>query len=143
MVDNLKPEDRYKTMKAVKGKGTRLEKCLFAMLAGMSLNGWNKNAGNIIGKPDVVFKEEKVAIFIDGCFWHGCPVCKRKLPDTNRQYWKKKITRNIELAKKNNQRLRREGWSVIRIWEHEMKNIDARRLIKNILRKILSEKARQ
>jgi DNA mismatch endonuclease (patch repair protein) len=125
MTDNLKPEDRKKTMQAVKGKGTRLEKHLFAMLAGMRVKGWRKNAVDIEGKPDVAFPDKKLAIFIDGCFWHGCPVCNRKLPETNHEYWVKKIKRNVELAKIHNQKLTNEGWVIIRIWEHEIKDEEA------------------
>jgi len=120
MSDNLSPEDRRKTMRAVKGKGTRLEKRLWAMLAGMGLKGWKKNAGTITGKPDVVFTSQRVAVFIDGCFWHGCPHCQRKLPITNREYWERKIKRNVELAQMHNEQLLQDGWTVVRIWEHEM-----------------------
>lgn len=120
MGDNLSPDDRRKTMQAVKGKGTRLEKRLWAMLAGMRLNGWKKNPETITGKPDVVFPSLQIAVFIDGCFWHGCPHCQRKLPVTNREYWEKKIKRNIGLAQIHNEQLEQEGWTVIRIWEHEM-----------------------
>ncbi|MCC6145992.1 MAG: very short patch repair endonuclease [Anaerolineaceae bacterium] len=120
MSDNLKPEDRRKTMKAVKGQGTKLEKRLWAMVAGMRLKGWQKNASAIAGKPDVVFPAEHVVIFIDGCFWHGCPYCNRKLPETNKEYWKRKIDRNIELARLHNEKLIQSGWTVVRIWEHEM-----------------------
>lgn len=123
MSDNLSPEDRLKTMRAVKGKGTRLEKRLWAMLAGMRLRGWKKNADTITGKPDVVFTDQRVAVFIDGCFWHGCPHCCRKLPKTNRGYWERKIKRNIELAQVYNEQLQREGWTVVRIWEHEMSDL--------------------
>lgn len=120
MSDNLKPEDRQKTMRAVKGKGTKLEMRLWAMLAGMGLRGWRKNVSDIAGKPDVVFSDRRVVMFIDGCFWHGCPICNRKLPQTNREYWERKISRNIELATLHNDQLQREGWTVVRIWEHEM-----------------------
>lgn len=113
-------------MQAVKSKGTRLEKRLFAMLAGMGIHGWKRNVSNIAGKPDVAFLKQKIAIFVDGCFWHGCPYCRRKLPETNRIYWKKKIQHNIELAKFYNRQLSREGWKVIRIWEHEI--VDTARL---------------
>ena len=107
-------------MQAVKGKGTKLERRLWAMLAGMGLTGWKKNARSITGKPDVVFASHRVAVFIDGCFWHGCPHCRRKLPKTNREYWEGKISRNLELAQLHNEELRRDGWTVVRIWEHEM-----------------------
>lgn len=122
MTDNLTPEDRRRTMQAVKGKGTKLERRLWAMLAGMRLKGWKKNAADIPGKPDVVFPDLKVAIFIDGCFWHGCPHCCRKLPKTNQEYWERKIRRNIELAELHSAELVRNGWVVVRIWEHEMVN---------------------
>jgi DNA mismatch endonuclease (patch repair protein) len=139
MTDNLKPEDRRKTMQAVKGKGTTPERRLFAMLAGMGLKGWRKNAGDIIGKPDVVFNDEQVAIFVDGCFWHGCPHCQRKLtPDTNREYWQRKISRNIERARSNNQKLRENRWIVIRIWEHELKTQTDRARIRNEIRQVLN-----
>lgn len=120
MSDNLSPKDRLKTMRAVKGKGTKPEKRLWAMLAGMRLKGWKKNVGSITGKPDVVFPSQRVAVFVDGCFWHGCPHCRRKLPKTNREYWKRKIERNVELAQLHNKKLERDGWTVVRIWEHEM-----------------------
>lgn len=135
MSDNLTPADRRKTMQAVKGKGTRLEKRLFSMLAGMGVKGWKKNVDSIIGKPDVAFMNQRVAVFIDGCFWHGCPHCKRKLPQTNRKYWKRKIERNIALAKSHNRRLRADGWTVVRIWEHELSGTtDMQRIKAKILR---------
>ena len=122
MTDNLRPEDRKKTMLAVKSQGTKLERRLWAMLAGMGIRGWKKNVGTITGKPDVVFASKSVVLFIDGCFWHGCPVCNRKLPKTNTEYWNKKINRNIELASLHNMQLQKEGWIVVRIWEHEMRD---------------------
>ena len=120
MSDNLNPEDRRKTMQAVKGKGTKLEKRLWAMLVGMGLKGWKKNADTITGKPDVVFTSQRVAVFIDGCFWHGCPHCRRKMPKTNYEYWQRKIKRNVELAQLHDEQLQRDGWTIVRIWEHEM-----------------------
>lgn len=107
-------------MQAVKSKGTRLEKRLSATLAGMGISGWKKNVKNIIGKPDIAFLNQKIAIFVDGCFWHGCSHCRRKLPETNRMYWERKIKRNVELAKLYNKQLRQDGWTVIRIWEHDL-----------------------
>lgn len=138
MSDNLAPRDRRKAMRAVKSKGTKPERQLFAMLAGMGLKGWRKHADNLPGKPDVVFEKEKVAIFVDGCFWHGCPQCKRPLkPQTNRDYWEQKINRNIERARKYNRQLAEQGWTVIRIWEHEIRNLDGRQKIKSKLRQNL------
>jgi len=134
MTDNLTPEDRRKTMRSVKGKGTSLERCLFAMLAGMGLSGWKKNVSDITGKPDVVFPQERVLIFVDGCFWHGCPHCNRKLPVTNREYWECKVKRNVERDKRNTQALVDGGWRVIRIWEHEMQDTTIRSRIRSSVR---------
>lgn len=134
MADNLKPEDRRKAMRAVKGKGTKLEKQLFSTLAAMHLHGWRQNAADIPGKPDVVFDKERLVIFIDGCFWHGCLHCNRKLPSTNRAYWKKKIKRNAMLAGIYRRKLRNEGWTVIRIWEHNMRDPNAKDKIRTLIR---------
>jgi DNA mismatch endonuclease (patch repair protein) len=139
MVDNLKPEDRRKTMQAVKGKGTKLERSLFSMIAGMGLKGWKKNVSSVVGKPDVIFADQKIAIFVDGCFWHGCIVCQRKLPETNREYWVRKINRNVQLAKTHNQQLFNDGWSVIRIWEHEMTSKTGKEEIKMRIRQAIKK----
>jgi DNA mismatch endonuclease, patch repair protein len=138
MGDNLKPEDRRRTMQAVKGKGTRLERRLFSMLAGMGVRGWKKNVASVVGKPDVVFGKQRVAIFVDGCFWHGCPVCRRKLPQTNHEYWVRKINRNVAKAEAINDQLRGDGWTVVRIWEHEVrKAADLERVRGRILQAVL------
>lgn len=134
MPDNLTPEDRRRTMRAVKGKGTGLERRLFSMLAGMGVKGWRKNAIDVLGKPDVVFNGG-VAVFVDGCFWHGCPLCGRPMPESNREYWRRKIGRNVRLSAINKSGLERQGWKVIRIWEHEMENpIERRQVGRRILK---------
>ncbi|MBL1131474.1 MAG: very short patch repair endonuclease [Chloroflexi bacterium] len=141
MSDNLKPSDRQKTMRAVKSKDTKPEKCLFAMLASMGIRGWRKHADDVVGKPDVAFDDCKLAIFVDGCFWHGCPVCQRLLkPQTNQVYWELKIQRNKERALKYNQQLQQQGWEVIRIWEHEIQDISCREKYKKRLRLLLEKK---
>ena len=121
MADNLSAADRLKTMRAVKSSNTRLERKLYAMLAGMGLHGWRRHAADVSGKPDVVFPERKLAVFVDGCFWHGCPICERKLPETNPEYWRQKIRRNAERDAQNVAALTADGWRVVRIWEHELK----------------------
>lgn len=138
-MDNLSPEDRRKTMRAVKAKGTKPERRLCSMLAGMGLKGWQKHAADIPGKPDVVFIAAKVAIFVDGCFWHGCPVCQRKLPETNRAYWKRKITRNRQLAKQHQRKLRSEGWIILRIWEHEINDSRLRDSLRRKIRRAIKK----
>ncbi|MFN7019421.1 MAG: very short patch repair endonuclease [Fimbriimonadales bacterium] len=120
MADNLSPADRRRTMQSVKGKATRIERRLWAMLAGMHIRGWRKNATDLPGAPDVVFDNLRIAIFVDGCFWHGCPICQRPLPKTRQEYWQGKIERNIQRAQRYNQQLQQAGWRVLRFWEHEI-----------------------
>lgn len=67
---------------------------------------------------DLVFRRTKVAVFVDGCFWHGCPI-HGTLPKVNSDYWIPKLARNVERDRETDARLRREGWLVVRIWEHE------------------------
>jgi DNA mismatch endonuclease (patch repair protein) len=121
-------------MQAVKSQGTRLEKKFFAILAGMGISGWRKNPRGITGNPDAIFPDRKIVIFIDGCFWHGCPHCQRKLPKTNAEYWENKINRNMQLAQVYNEQLERDGWVVVRVWEHEFSNLgNFRRHLRQVL----------
>lgn len=120
MTDTLSSSDRKKTMRAVKASGTSLERIIWSMLAGMGINGWKKNDKSLPGKPDIVFYEEKIVIFIDGCFWHACPICDKPLPQSNSKYWKAKIEKNRIRDIENTKKLKQLGWTVIRIWEHEI-----------------------
>ncbi len=121
MTDNLSESDRKKTMRAVKSTLTGPERRLRSMLAGMGISGFRMNYAGAPGKPDVAFPTRKVAVFVDGCFWHGCPVCDRPLPETNREYWTRKIARNIARDWRYDEMLAQEGWLVLRIWGHELK----------------------
>jgi DNA mismatch endonuclease (patch repair protein) len=69
-------------------------------------------------RPDVVFTRAKVAVFVDGCFWHSCPQ-HGTTPRSNRDYWEPKLARNAYRDRANSEALRRSGWRVVRIWEHE------------------------
>lgn len=122
MTDNLSDADRKKTMRAVKASRTGPERKLAALFAAFRIRGWKRNSRSVLGAPDFAFPEERIAVFVDGCFWHGCPHCNRKLPVNNRKYWRRKIERNSRLARSYNRRLRTSGWQVIRIWEHEMRD---------------------
>jgi DNA mismatch endonuclease (patch repair protein) len=72
----------------------------------------------LLGKPDIVFSRQKVVVFVDGCFWHGCREHWR-LPKSNSVYWSRKIDRNRMRDLKTSRELRKQGWRVIRVWEHE------------------------
>lgn len=77
-----------------------------------------KLAGGVRVRPDIVFTARKVAVFVDGCFWHVCPKHGRQ-PTTNEWYWAPKLRRNMERDCKVNTALREAGWCVVRVWEHE------------------------
>ena len=122
MADNLTPEQRRKTMQAVKGKNTSLEKTLSSAF---HRRGWRyrRNYAPLPGKPDFVFTKARVVVFVDGDFWHGWryPRWKHKLSD----YWRAKIERNRARDRRNFRRLRRMGWTVLRLWGHDVeKNLD-------------------
>jgi len=110
-----------KMMRAIKctgNKTTELNFCLALIEA--KISGWQLHA-KLKGKPDILFPEYKIVIFLDGCFWHGCPECGH-IPKTNSLYWQTKLNRNIERDKANTESLIKDGYSVIRFWEHEILN---------------------
>ena len=111
---------RSLTMAAVKSKDTSCEIILRKALWAAGVRGWQLHRKEITGNPDLVFKGKKIAIFIDGCFWHGCETCCR-MPKTRKEYWENKIKKNIIRDKEVNQQLKREGWKILRFWEHEIK----------------------
>jgi DNA mismatch endonuclease (patch repair protein) len=83
------------------------------------ITGWRRHFP-IQGRPDFVFRRERLAIFVDGCFWHGCPKCYKR-PRTNPRFWREKYKYNAARDRLNTLALRKSGWVVVRIWEHELK----------------------
>jgi len=92
---------------------------LRSALARAGIRGWTLNAADLVGKPDFVFPIRRLVVFVDGCFWHGCPKCQR-IPSSNVPYWDRKIERNRIRDRAVNTSLRRSGWRVLRIWEHQL-----------------------
>ncbi len=82
------------------------------------LKGWKMHVKWLPGCPDFVFEKEKIAIFVDGCFWHGCPLCYKK-PKTSIKYWEQKLVANKNRDDKVSKLLETNGWLVLRFWEHE------------------------
>lgn len=118
--DHVSPETRSAIMRAVKSKGMRsTEKRLRAVMAASGLRGWRMHADELPGKPDFIFLEQRLAIFVDGCFWHGCPKCYRR-PHSHQDYWDTKVRNNMTRDRRNRRLLRRLGWRVLQIWEHEI-----------------------
>jgi DNA mismatch endonuclease (patch repair protein) len=84
-------------------------------------------------RPDFVFRARRVAVFVDGCFWHGCPRHYRR-PGSRRAFWDAKIARNQERDREVTRALRRAGWTVLRVWEHELAKKNERRLLSRLHR---------
>ena len=103
----------------VRSKGTRPEMLLRKSLWQNGLRGYRKHPP-LPGKPDLVFPRYKLAVFVDGCFWHGCPV-HFKMPVNNADYWANKIDRNRQHDDAVRETLERMGYHVLRLWEHEVK----------------------
>jgi DNA mismatch endonuclease Vsr len=119
-MDNLTAEQRRKNMQRIRSTGTKAERSVMNELQKKGLV-FTSHDKSIIGKPDIIFPEKKIAIFIDSDFWHGNP--KRFVrPKTHVEYWDKKIAGNIKRDRKVNRELRNQGWRVIRIWEYDVKN---------------------
>ncbi|GEM90068.1 very short patch repair endonuclease [Oceanithermus desulfurans] len=119
MPDNLTPEQRSYCMSRNKGKDTKLEMRVRSELHKRGYR-FRKHVKELPGKPDVVFTKAKVAVFIDGDFWHGYrfPAWEHKVSD----FWKQKINKNRERDRRNHRKLRRMGWKVLRIWEHDVRH---------------------
>ena len=115
-MDTFSAKKRSWIMAQVKSSGNRsTEKNFIAVLRESKLLGWRRHYP-IFGKPDFVFPRAKVAVFVDGCFWHGHPR-KCRVPQSNREYWLEKIDRNIARDRLVTRTLKDKGWKVIRIWE--------------------------
>lgn len=115
-MDKLTPEQRKKCMQSNKSTGTKPELALAKAMWALGLR-YRKNSGSIFGKPDFSFKKYKVAVFVDGEFWHGKDWEQRKVEIRgNREFWIAKIERNIRRDIEVTDRLKAEGWEVFRFW---------------------------
>lgn len=123
---------RARIMSSIRSAGNQsTELRLIQIMREYQIRGWRRGAA-LIGKPDFVFPKKHVAVFVDGCFWHGCPKCCTSKPRSNVEYWDKKIRSNRERDRRVARNLRRQGWHVLRIWEHRLAKSDivARALIR-------------
>ena len=122
---------RSELMSRIRSRGNKdTELALIKLFRRHKITGWRRNQ-KVFGKPDFIFRQVRLAVFVDGCFWHGCPRHGTQ-PKGNRAFWKKKFARNIARDRLVNRALRRAGWRVLRIWEHEL----ARKRERQLLRKI-------
>jgi len=118
MVDHMTPEQRSRAMSRVKLRDGPLEREIQQRLRRRGLR-FRKHVKSLPGSPDIVFAKQKVAVFIDGDFWHGwrLPVWEHKLSP----FWRKKLNTNRKRDQRNFRRLRTLGWCVVRIWQHQIK----------------------
>lgn len=123
MGDVFSPEKRSAVMRAIRSNGNRdTEVKLAAIFRTGKIRGWRRNYPQL-GKPDFCFPKLKVAVFVDGCFWHGCPQHGRR-PTSNVNYWHAKLDRNKVRDLAVVRLLKKKGWLAIRIWEHELSGRD-------------------
>lgn len=118
-----------KVMRANKRRDTKPELLVRRMLRELGHPGYRLDWKKAPGHPDIAYPGRKIAIFVNGCFWHRCPTCAFAPPKKNRAYWEAKFERNVERDRRVQAELEDLGWKVIVIWEHELKkrSLDATR----------------
>lgn len=119
MADIISKAKRSEVMSRIHGDGNKdTELALAKAMRVYGITGWRRNQC-VFGKPDFVFRKPRVAVFVDGCFWHGCPK-HFKLPASNRDFWARKHAANKRRDFLVSRTLRAQGWRVLRIWEHDL-----------------------
>jgi|SRR5690348_2895793 len=119
MVDNLTPEQRARVMSRIRSTGTGPEITLRKQLWKRGLRGYRLNVRGLPGRPDIAWRRARLAVFVDGAFWHGHPSAFRE--GKSGDYWDKKIRRNMERDRAADQALNELGWRVLRFWDFEVK----------------------
>lgn len=123
MADTFSSEERSNIMRKVKSaKNKSTEIKLIRHFKSRNITGWRRNY-KLFGKPDFVFPKKRLAVFADGCFWHGHN-CRNLTPAQNSDYWQKKINRNKTRDKQVTLALQNKNWHVVRLWECELKDPD-------------------
>tara|TARA_Y100000294_G_C8423334_1_gene283745 strand:- start:122 stop:598 length:477 start_codon:yes stop_codon:yes gene_type:complete len=119
--DNVS-EIRSRVMSSIRGKHNRsTELCLKMALVRSGVEGWKLHPIELPGTPDFYFSQVKLAVFVDGCFWHGCHRCGH-IPKTRSKFWEAKINRTKQRDRKKRSELQKIGISTLGIWEHELKD---------------------
>ena len=120
-MDRVSPKQRSAIMSRIKGKGNKTTEVAFASLLRQNgISGWRRQ-WPVAGRPDVAFPKEKVAVFVDGCFWHQCPRHKR-VPETRKGYWMEKFRVGKAKRVSDKRSLRADGWVILEVWEHDLKS---------------------
>ena len=120
-------------MSKVKGRDNEAtERRLVRVFREFGIRGWRRNA-RVFGRPDFVFPTARLAVFVDGCFWHGCPV-HGSVPASNREFWASKLDRNKDRDKIVGRELGKAGWRILRVWQHELR--EPKRVVRRIKRSL-------
>lgn len=115
-MDHVSAQVRSRMMSRIQGRGNQETEVELAKLFRQHhIKGWRRHQP-MFGKPDFIFSKYRLAVFVDGCFWHGCPKHGR-MPKSKRTYWREKLARNVRRDQLVTQTLRRNGWRVVRIWK--------------------------
>jgi len=109
-------------MKSNKSKDTIPELILRSALRKAGIVGYRLHWDKAPGRPDISFTRHKLAVFVHGCFWHRCPICRPPVPKAHRSYWERKFELNIERDRKMRNDLAADGWRTLVLWEHEIRN---------------------
>jgi DNA mismatch endonuclease (patch repair protein) len=134
MADVFTKHQRSTLMACIRSRGNlSTEIRVMTLLRRAGIKGWRRH-WPAFGKPDFAFPLERIALFVDGCFWHGCPRCKR-IPSSSVRFWKEKIGRNVRRDRKVSRTLRFSGWSVVRVRECGLKT--PRRFLNRISKLLL------
>lgn len=135
MSDVFTKEKRSEVMSRIRGQGNkRTELALIKIFRQLGITGWRRRYP-AFGKPDFAFPALRLAVFVDGCFWHCCPKHKTR-PQSNKEFWEKKLETNRRRDREVNRELKKRGWLVLRIWEHELKKMNEKKLILKLCRHI-------
>ena len=119
MADVFTRSKRSEIMSRVLGRGNKAtEGALIKVFRKFHITGWRRHL-KLFGNPDFIFREPRLAVFVDGCFWHNCPKHGTR-PATNRSFWRKKLEKTIARDRLVNITLRKNGWRVLRVWQHEL-----------------------
>jgi DNA mismatch endonuclease (patch repair protein) len=134
MSDVFSKKKRSKIMAAIRSRGNKAtELKLISIMRTAGITGWRRRHQSLPGRPDFIFPRQRLAVFVDGCFWHGCRHHCR-MPQGNHQYWQRKIARNTDRDHSVTRLLRSRGWGVLRIWGHALASPDkvASRITSNL-----------
>jgi DNA mismatch endonuclease, patch repair protein len=139
MADIWDKQKRSDVMSRIRSHGNKAtELRLIEIFREAHITGWRRKQ-LLLGKPDFVFCKQRLAVFVDGCFWHRCPKCYRR-PSSNQAFWDEKVRRNRKRDLLVTRELRKAGWRVLRIWEHQLSAKTMGHLIQRICHALAKEK---